>query len=678
MSLILEGAALAIEGAALIIDCACCIKELCDKRACLAESDCDEAALQPGAECFCRGNQCTSDPSCVDDLDCPEGYVCVDGRCVPPCRGQECTEDADCPEECICVDGGCFDPSSIYYCWKQVKDEQGNDIPDADQEIECNKGKPTPPMYTSAGGPYLSYALCAATGCGAKFECNPVIGDCYPDPSGMYEEFSECQAACGDGSDLGRCCKSEVCYDADGNVTDVTSTCDDCCGGTPVPIDPDVPGLGERCDNTTPCAKTQCISDGPITFPGCRTFRQFNTLYRDCDLCPTDAVGPCCHEDTNPDSATFGQDICTLQDEKYCTEILDGDFKGSTWWTCTDSRTDLGRDFACPNCNGSGDCACEADQFCFSNRCNDCENPNANPTQEGKITAVRFDRKAGIDGDPRLYRVYYFRVLTCPGQSPVDFKREPVAIYGRNVLTPAEDSLLLIVDNDPDRVDSRGYTSYTDDECYISISAQKMDGTPAEIGLCYYWQDRSMPTGDCPWDEMGYSCECLGDPAFACPNCHQNPDLESESYTWEVITPQMTPPQEGACFEVNPCATDAFKDATKAWFRETWSYVWAGDFDANTYVRVRERLIALMPDGKPQDVTDEWVTGKPVGVYSDCLVRSSSSVCEDVDEFGEPVCQECVGSDCESPLGIEPPAAPPDPLGICTLSRKLNDPNPLP
>ena len=52
-----------------------------------------------------------------------------------------------------------------------------------------------------------------------------------------------------------------------------------------------------------------------------------------------------------------------------------------------------------------------------------------------------------------------------------------MAIYGKNILTPAQDSLLLVVDNDPDKIDSRGYMSYTDEECYISISARKMDGT---------------------------------------------------------------------------------------------------------------------------------------------------------------------------------------------------------
>ena len=681
MALIVEGFALAIEGIALVIDCACCIRDGCDLRFCVTENDCDDAAIQPGVECFCRGKRCTSDPSCVDDDDCPDGLVCVDGRCLPPCRGQECTEDADCPEECVCIENGCFDPDQVYYCWKQVQDAQGNPIPVEDQEVECKQGVPTPPMYSSAGGPYLSYALCASTGCDARFECNPVVGDCFPDPLGPYESFTECQAACGDGGDLGRCCASTVCYDAEGNVESVSSTCDDCCGGQKVPIDPDNPGLGERCDNTSPCRKSQCVSDrleDLLPYPLCRTFRQFNTLFRDCDLCPTDAVGPCCHEDKEPASATFGKDICTLQEEAYCTEILEGEFKGNSWWTCTEPRTDIGQDFACPNCNGFGDCSCEEGEFCFANRCNSCQNPNANPTKTGTITEVRFDEYTGIDPDPQLYRKYYFRVLTCQGQNPEDYKREPVVIYGRHIERPDQLDQLLIVDNDPDEVDSRGYTIYQDEECYLEILAKKPDGTPPRIGLCYFWQDPPVINGICPWDQMAYTCECQSDPAFECPNCHPEAGLEFESYNWKVITPQEIPPQEGACFEVNPCARRWFDRSTKAWFRETWSYVWPGNFDANSFERVRDRLIVLMPDGTLQDVTDEWVTGKTVGVYSDCLVRSRYSICDDVDEFGEPICDNCEGSECESPLGIGPPAAPPDPLGICTVNRNLNDPNPLP
>ena len=144
MPLVLEGFALAIEGAGLIIDCACCIKEKCEAIACLKDNDCDEAGLSEGATCYCRGKACTSNPSCTGDDDCPDGKVCIDGECLPPCRGQSCEGDDNCPEECVCVDGGCFDPSQIYYCWGDAND------PDADGD--CKQGVPPPPDYTTKGG----------------------------------------------------------------------------------------------------------------------------------------------------------------------------------------------------------------------------------------------------------------------------------------------------------------------------------------------------------------------------------------------------------------------------------------------------------------------------------------------------------------------------------------------
>jgi len=47
---------------------------------------------------------------CSVDADCPEGYVCVNGVCVPV--GQ-CRVDADCPEGYVCVNGVCV-PESTY------------------------------------------------------------------------------------------------------------------------------------------------------------------------------------------------------------------------------------------------------------------------------------------------------------------------------------------------------------------------------------------------------------------------------------------------------------------------------------------------------------------------------------------------------------------------------------
>ena len=46
-------------------------------------------------------------PTCGDSTDCPTGYVCVDGYCVPGCN-----DTNDCPAGYTCVDGSCIQTCS--------------------------------------------------------------------------------------------------------------------------------------------------------------------------------------------------------------------------------------------------------------------------------------------------------------------------------------------------------------------------------------------------------------------------------------------------------------------------------------------------------------------------------------------------------------------------------------
>jgi len=46
-------------------------------------------------------------PECERDSDCPPGYECVDGICVPIVVPPECERDSDCPAGYECVDGIC-------------------------------------------------------------------------------------------------------------------------------------------------------------------------------------------------------------------------------------------------------------------------------------------------------------------------------------------------------------------------------------------------------------------------------------------------------------------------------------------------------------------------------------------------------------------------------------------
>lgn len=462
MSLILEGVALAIDGAALVIDCACCIKEKCEAIVCANDVDCDEAGKTPDAECFCRAKKCTSNPSCVNDDDCPDGYECVDGICVPECRGQPCTGDGDCPDDCVCLEGGCWNKDNVYYCH--------GDPDDSNADGECKEGVPE----LSKGGPYLSYGLCAQSGCKSKFSCNPVIGDCYPDAAGIFEDLPTCQTNCGDGTDQGRCCESVVCYDADGNVTGVTQQCAElgingtpCCGGSKVPIDPDNPGAGERCVDTNSCSKQNCISDPPLQTGqvGCRTFRQFNSLFDDCDLCPTLGLGPCCYE-------VDGVATCDMHDKGYCTDVLGGTWKGNNWFTCEDAResqVDLLLDFACPNCNGAGDCSCGGNEYCYGQKCNDCNNP---------VTVDHLSYTT-IDENPRRKDEWKFRSRDC--EDGVSTQDQQIDIYGQ--WPDGTRDLLFSVDNSD--TNSIGQTLWTNTNgCYWKLVARKTVGSPDTATLC--------------------------------------------------------------------------------------------------------------------------------------------------------------------------------------------------
>ena len=670
MSLILEGAALAIDGAALIIDCACCIKELCDKRACVTESDCDEAALQPGAECFCRGNECTSDPSCTDDDDCPDGLICLNGMCVSPCQGQPCGTDGDCPEVCVCVDGGCYDPDSIYYCWKQVKDEQGNNIPTADQELQCSQGVPIPPMYSQGGGPFLSYALCAASGCGAKFSCNPVICDCYPDPAGPYEEISQCQSeCCGGTGDLGRCCASTVCYDADGNVTEVTQQCDECCGGGQPPdlqpIDPDNPDAGLRCVNTVPCKREDCISDGRLQNgqAGCRTFRQFNTLFDNCDLCATSLLGPCCYE-------VEGVAICDMQDKGTCEDVLNGEWKGNNWFTCEDARdsqVDLLLDFACPNCNGEGDCACGGNGYCYGQKCLDCINPTTvNTDAEGTI----------IDNNPKAGDKWKFRVRSCT--DGVSYPEQDVNIFAER--PDGTKKLVTTINNRDGEIDSFGRTLWTfgEEECFRFLVAQKMVGNPDEVQLCMEKEAAGNPLPPPGCEPPSGMCPCPDPELPGCPD-----DQRDLVYTYG---PSEAPPQERW----------KFKDSTTPECRAKYAFMWYQEtgfqsydeeipcedfFVLNTVQESFGRFKYLMwkpgPGGGWTDVTDQYVEGLPYTPPGYNEVPNGLSI-EIVDEFNgcDGIVQSVAAS--EGLVDIPIPCEVPDLNANCPQSRNMRSENPLP
>jgi len=63
----------------------------------------------------CIGNQCAKlPPTCKDNSDCPSGYICVNGTCVPQGKppGKGCTSNSNCPPGQVCINGKCVPKST--------------------------------------------------------------------------------------------------------------------------------------------------------------------------------------------------------------------------------------------------------------------------------------------------------------------------------------------------------------------------------------------------------------------------------------------------------------------------------------------------------------------------------------------------------------------------------------
>lgn len=639
MSLILEGVALAIEGAALVIDCACCIKEKCDLRACVTGNDCDEAALQPGAECFCRGNQCTSNPSCTDDDDCPDGQECVDGVCVSKCRGQPCGADGDCPEECVCLEGGCWENESVYYCHGDPDD------PDADGE--CSQGVPE----VSKGGPYLTYGLCAQSGCKSKFSCNSVVCDCYPDPAGIYDDLVSCQQACcgGDG-DIGRCCESRVTYDANGDVTNVVQGEAPCCPS---------------------CTKDQCISDKPLQNgeAGTRTFRQFNSLFDNCELCPTVTIGPCCYEKD-------GVPTCDMHDRGQCEEVLDGEWKGNNWFDCEnarDSQVDLLIDFACPDCNGAGDCSCGGNEYCYGQKCYDCNN----------ITTVDTDAPGTIiDNNPKAGDKWKFRVRSCT--DGVSYPEQDIFIFAER--PDGTRKLVTTINNKDGDIDSSGRTVWTFDEegCFRFLVAQKMVGDPDEAKLCMEKVAAGNPLPPPGCEPPEGLCDCPNEEF----NCEDDPDLAYAVRTFGVIN---APPSEGERWK--------WKDNVTAECRAQYVFRWwrdqqnnnveisedCGGFETTSFIDEGYDYYSLLmwkPGSGWTDVTDAYVEGLPYEYFTvdgEIVIIPNGLRFESVflTSNCDGIVTEEVGSEGVYQGLAPPPCEVPD-LNVNCPARNMRSENPLP
>jgi hypothetical protein len=202
--------------------------------------------------------------------------------------------------------------------------------------------------------------------CGCGFACLESC-QCIPSEEQVdYESYQECRAQCCDPDDGGRCCYNEVIKNAAGDLLSVTWY--DC-----------VNSLNEDCE------------DGPIEPTAGGGTRQITSRFTkgvDCDEggppdpnlpwgegCPIPEYGACCILD--------GNDVieCIEETKVVCDDMPNrpGDFpqyppgfttdsKSSRWSDCTTHRdSTVLEDFACDDCNGKKDCACESDERCDNN-----------------------------------------------------------------------------------------------------------------------------------------------------------------------------------------------------------------------------------------------------------------------------------------------------------------------
>ena len=77
----------------------CRMSQCTNECACMADQPCPDCP--PGAECLAQpegGNACIdSSIACTYASRCPDGLVCVEGRCRPECRsGLDCLDDETC------------------------------------------------------------------------------------------------------------------------------------------------------------------------------------------------------------------------------------------------------------------------------------------------------------------------------------------------------------------------------------------------------------------------------------------------------------------------------------------------------------------------------------------------------------------------------------------------------
>jgi hypothetical protein len=289
-----------------------------------------------------------------------------------------------------------------------------------------------------------------------------------------------------------------------------------------------------------------------------------------------------------------------MHDRGQCENVLDGEWKGNNWFDCENARdpdVDLLLDFACPDCNGAGDCSCGGNGYCYGQKCHDCNNP----------TTVNHLTHVIIDMNPKIGDRWKFRSRDCNGG--VSTQDQAIDVYGEKF--DGTKQMLTTVDNG--QPNSIGLTEWTNNstECYRFLTARKRVGAPDEAQLCAEKTAAGDPAPpvNCRPTPIGTQgeCECPGGP-----NCSGDDDsLANATYSWE---PWNRAPPAGLIYNNSECF-DSY--ATEWWVENTNQTLMIEteqtDIDGFpcfqnkstgfTYIR----LLAYLPGTGWTDVTDDWV-----------------------------------------------------------------------
>ena len=331
-------------------------------------------------------------------------------------------------------------------------------------------------------------------------------------------------------------------------------------------------------------------------------------------------------------------------------------------------------EFACPNCNGDGDCACGGNGYCYGQKCLDCISPTTvNTDAEGTI----------IDDNPKAGDRWKFRVRSCT--DGVSYPEQDVNIFAER--PDGTKKLVLTINNRDGEIDSFGRTLWSlgDEECFRFLVAQKMVGDPDEVQLCMEKEaaGNPMPPPGCEPPEG--LCDCPNE-MF---DCEDDPNL---AYAVRTFGPINAPPANIWKWKDNVTAECRAKYVFR-WWRDTQSNGLdtmedCGGFESNTFIDENYAYYRLLmwkpgPGGGWTDVTEAYVEGLP---YEYSNVDAEIVIIPDGLRFESVIttsgCTGIVSEDVGSEgvyQGLAPPPCEIPDLNVnCPQSRNMRSENPLP